>query len=47
MRVFSGFHRSEIVNKNMNATFIALVPKKSQTKRMSDFRPINLIPCLY
>ena len=29
MRVFSEFHRSGVVNQSMNATFIALVPKKS------------------
>ena len=47
MKVFSEFHRSGVVNQSTNATFIALVPKKSQTKRMSNFRPINLVTCLY
>ena len=45
MKVFSEFHRSGVVNQSTNATFIALVPKKSQTKRMSNFRPINLVTC--
>ena len=47
MRVFIEFHRNEIINQSTNATFIILVPKKSQTKKNSDFRPISLITCLY
>ena len=47
IRVFLEFHRSGVSNQSTNATFIALVPKKSQTKRMFDFRPINLVTCLY
>ena len=31
MRVFLEFHNNEIINQSTNATFIALVPKKSQT----------------
>ena len=30
-----------------NATFIALVAKKSQTSRISNYRPINLVTSLY
>ena len=47
MRVFAKFHRSRIINQSTNATFLVLVPKKSQTKKISDFRPISLITCLY
>ena len=35
---FSKFHK--------NATFMVLVPKKSQTNRKSDFKPINLVTSL-
>ena len=31
MRVFLEFHTNRIINRSTNATFIALVPKKSQT----------------
>ena len=46
-RVFAEFHRSGIINQSINVTFIVLLPKKSQTKKVSDFRPISLITCLY
>ena len=47
VRVFTEFHRSGIIKQSTNATFIALVPKKSRTKKISNFRPISLITCLY
>ena len=47
MRVFAEFYRSGIINQSTNATFIVLLPKRSQTKKISDFRPISLITCLY
>ena len=47
VRVFAQFHRSGIINQSTNATFIVLLPKKSQTKKVSDFRPISLITYLY
>ena len=47
MRVFAEFHRSGIINQSTNASFIVLLPKKSLTKKISDFRPISLITCLY
>ncbi|RVW33139.1 putative ribonuclease H protein [Vitis vinifera] len=46
-RVFAEFHNSGIINQNTNASFIVLLPKKSQSKKISDFRPISLITCLY
>ena len=45
--VFAEFYRSGIINQSTNATFIVLLPKRSQTKKISDFRPISLITCLY
>ena len=47
VRVFAEFHSSGIINQSINASFIVLLPKKSQTKKISDFRPISLITCLY
>ncbi|RVW46188.1 Transposon TX1 uncharacterized 149 kDa protein [Vitis vinifera] len=47
VRVFAEFHRSGIINQSTNASFIVLLPKKSLTKRISDFRPISLITSLY
>ncbi|RVW70240.1 Transposon TX1 uncharacterized 149 kDa protein [Vitis vinifera] len=47
MRVFTEFHRSGIINQSTNASFIVLLPKKSLTKKISDFRPISLITSLY
>ena len=47
VRVLAEFHRSGIINQSTNASFIVLLPKKSQTKKISDFRPISLITCLY
>ena len=47
MRVFLEFHTNRIINRSTNATFIASVPKKSQTFKISDFRPISLVTSLY
>ncbi|RVW89552.1 LINE-1 retrotransposable element ORF2 protein [Vitis vinifera] len=47
VRVFAEFHRSGIINQSTNASFIVLLPKKSISRRISDFRPISLITSLY
>ncbi|RVW35158.1 Transposon TX1 uncharacterized 149 kDa protein [Vitis vinifera] len=47
MRVFLEFHTNGIINKSTNATFIAMVPKKSQTFKISNYRPISLVTSLY
>ena len=47
VRVFAEFHRNWIIDQSTNASFIVLLPKKIQTKKISDFRPISLITCLY
>ncbi|KAJ9707046.1 hypothetical protein PVL29_002163 [Vitis rotundifolia] len=47
VRVFAEFHRSGIINQSTNASFIVLLPKKSLTKKISDFRSISLITSLY
>ena len=35
VRVFAEFHNSGIINQNTNASFIVLLPKKSQTEDFS------------
>ena len=47
MKVFQEFHSRGVVNQSTNATFITLVPKKSQTSKISDLRPISLVTNLY
>ena len=47
MKIFQEFHSSGIINQSTNATFIALVPKKSQSHKVSDFRPISMVTSLY
>ena len=46
-RVFSEFHSSGVINQSTNATSIALMPKKRQTNKISDFKPRNLVKSLY
>ncbi|RVX14383.1 Transposon TX1 uncharacterized 149 kDa protein [Vitis vinifera] len=47
VKVFAEFHRSGITNQSTNVSFIVLLPKKSLTKKISDFKPISLITSLY
>ena len=47
VRVFAEFHRSGVINQSTHASFIVLLPKKSTTKKISDFRPISLITSFY
>ena len=47
MKVFQEFHSSGIINQSTNANFIALMPKKSQSHKVSEFRPISLVTSLY
>ena len=47
MRVFLEFHTNGVINQSTNATFIAMVPKKSQTFKISNCRPISLVTSLY
>ncbi|GJT47588.1 putative RNA-directed DNA polymerase, eukaryota, reverse transcriptase zinc-binding domain protein [Tanacetum coccineum] len=41
------FSRSNFLPKGCNSSFIALIPKVSNAKAVSDFRPISLIGCQY
>ena len=45
--MFVEFHNNEIINQSTNIVFIALMPKKTRTRRISYHRPISLITSLY
>jgi hypothetical protein len=47
MRFISEFHRNGKLTKGLNSTFIALVPKIDNPRRLNDFRPISLVGSLY
>ena len=47
MAVFHLFHVTGQFEKSLNATFIALIPKKATTVEVKDFRPINLVGGVY
>jgi hypothetical protein len=47
MAVFKEFHETEKFEKSLNATFVALIPKKAGAMEIKDFRPISLISGVY
>ncbi|KAK2635518.1 hypothetical protein Ddye_030310 [Dipteronia dyeriana] len=47
MKFISEFHKDERIVKDLNRTFIALVPKVGKPETMKDFRPISLVGSLY
>ena len=47
MKVFKEFYKSGIINGITNETYICLIPKKLNSCRVKDFRPISLVTCLY
>jgi len=47
MQTVQNFHHNEIFEKSFNATFIALIPKKTGAEELKDFRPISLIGGVY
>jgi hypothetical protein len=47
MGVFQDFHTHSKFVKSINATFLALIPKKSGPTDLRDFRPISLVSGLY
>ncbi|GAU16975.1 hypothetical protein TSUD_37330 [Trifolium subterraneum] len=47
MRFISEFHRNGKLTKDLNSTFIALIPKIDSPQRLNDFRPISLVGSLY
>ena len=47
LAVFEEFHQHCKFEKSLNATFIALIPKKNGASNIHDFRPISLVGSLY
>uniref|UniRef100_A0A2N9FWW1 Reverse transcriptase domain-containing protein n=1 Tax=Fagus sylvatica TaxID=28930 RepID=A0A2N9FWW1_FAGSY len=47
MAVFHMFHLHGQFEKSFNATFLALIPKKSGAIEIKDFRPISLVGAVY
>ena len=47
MAVFHQFHDNGQFEKSLNATFIALIPKKHATNEIRDFWPISLVGRVY
>ena len=47
MEVLANFHSQAVFEKSLNATFIALIPKKVDAVSVRDFRPISLVGSIY
>ena len=43
MAFLNDFHRGYSFEKSLNATFVSLIPKKSEAMEIKDFRPISLV----
>ena len=47
MRFVLEFHQNGKFSRGINSTFIALIPKVESPQKLTDFRPISLVGCLY
>jgi hypothetical protein len=47
MAFFGEVHEYGKFERSLNATFIALIPKKTDAVNIRDFRPISLVGCIY
>ena len=47
MNVFHVFHAHAMFEKSLNATFLALIPKKFDVVDVQDFQPISLLGEMY
>ena len=47
MSMLNEFHGSGVVNRGVNETYIALIPKKFGSCKIEDFKPISLVTSLY
>ena len=45
--MLSEFHRGGRLHKEINATFLTLVPKVPNPVDLKDFGPISLVSCVY
>lgn len=46
VKVFQDFFENGIINNKTNETYICLIPKKTNTNKVENFRPINLVMSL-
>ena len=47
MVVFHNFHTQAVFEKSLNASFLAVIPKKVDAVEVKDFRPIRLVGGIY
>jgi hypothetical protein len=47
LAVFSEFHEYGSFLRSLNATFLSLIPKKTNAVEVKDFRPISLVGSVY
>ena len=47
MEVFKNFHTQAVFENSLNASFLALIPKKVDAVEIKDFRPISLVGGIY
>ena len=47
MAVLNYFHGLSSFEKSLNATFVSLIPKKTEALEVKDFRPISLVGSTY
>ena len=47
LAIFEEFYQHSKFEKSLNATFIALIPKKNGASNIRDFRPISLVESVY
>lgn len=47
MKFMDEFHNDGAIVKELNKTFIALIPKKVRREVMTNFRPISLVSSMY
>ena len=47
LAVFEEFYQHSKFEKSLNATFVALIPKKNGASNIRDFRPISLVGSVY
>ncbi|KAK3227948.1 hypothetical protein Dsin_007810 [Dipteronia sinensis] len=47
MKFIHEFHGNASIVKDLNNTFVSLIPKCSNSASMKDFRPINLVGSMY
>ena len=47
LAVFEEFYQHSKFEKSLNATFIALIPKKNGASNIQDFKPISLVGSVY